>query len=185
MEAGANKDKEEGEGIVAPRAPKLKIITEQDDDNQEGEKVHVPTTGSSTKKPKTILKKTTTTTKKTTAASKPMSLTTTSTPTTTTGGKRRPTSDRLSEDKAREKSFHSVNLVQCNALKFQEYLTKLMSGIGETMGGRQRVDKKVSKTASEALNFLQARDEFWKQVNLGAKAKPVTFSNRLSFKQSR
>lgn len=65
----------------------------------------------------------------------------------------------------------------------QEYLTKLMSGIGETVGGRQRVDQKVSKTASEALNFLQARDEFWKQVELGAKAKPVTFSHRLDLKK--
>ena len=47
----------------------------------------------------------------------------------------------------------------------------------------RRVDAGVARTASEALHFLQARDEFWKQVDLGAKAKPVTFSNRLDFKR--
>ena len=65
--------------------------------------------------------------------------------------------------------------------KLQEYLSKLVSGIGETVGGTLKVDQSVAKTASEALNFLQARDEFWKQVDLGAKAKPVTFSTRLDF----
>ncbi len=46
------------------------------------------------------------------------------------------------------------------------------------------VGQKVSSAAEEALSFLRARDEFWKQVELGAKGRPANIkTTRLNFGQ--
>ena len=44
------------------------------------------------------------------------------------------------------------------------------------------LETNVAKAANEALNYLRARDEFWKQVEMGAKSvPPMIASNRLDF----
>ena len=44
------------------------------------------------------------------------------------------------------------------------------------------LETNVAKAANEALNYLRARDEFWKQVEMGAKSvPPMITSNRLDF----
>ncbi len=50
---------------------------------------------------------------------------------------------------------------------FQDYLSRLATDVLVEASSDLRaksVGRKVSSTASEALNFLKARDEFWKQV---------------------
>ena len=44
------------------------------------------------------------------------------------------------------------------------------------------LESNVARAANEALNYLRARDEFWKQVEMGAKSvPPMIASNRLDF----
>lgn len=47
------------------------------------------------------------------------------------------------------------------------YLTTLASGICQKPGSIDRVKKRISNTAEEALKFLRAREEFWQQLKLG------------------
>jgi hypothetical protein len=47
------------------------------------------------------------------------------------------------------------------------YLTTLASGICQKPGSVDRVKKRISNTAEEALKFLRAREEFWQQLKLG------------------
>ena len=44
------------------------------------------------------------------------------------------------------------------------------------------LETNVARAANEALSYLRARDEFWKQVEMGAKSvPPMIASNRLDF----
>ena len=68
----------------------------------------------------------------------------------------------------------------------QEYLTRLAAGIGERPGnGTKSVNRRVAKTAREALAFLRARDEFWHQVDIGRKAKPQVAARMSVQKEAR
>lgn len=44
-----------------------------------------------------------------------------------------------------------------------------------------QLSRKVSDTASEALAFLEARNEFWKQVGMSSTTAPTTYTARLDF----
>ena len=46
----------------------------------------------------------------------------------------------------------------------KEYLIRL-SEFASTSSNSSRVDRRVSRTAREALRLLNARDEFWRQVD--------------------
>jgi len=75
--------------------------------------------------------------------------------------KRRAAGDRLGDDK--------------------EYLFRLAHEVNSSNVQARSVDRKVSAAADEALSFLRARDEFWKQVDLGAKVAAPHASSRLDF----
>ena len=78
--------------------------------------------------------------------------------------KRHKLNDRLGEDK--------------------EYLTRLAETSLQMTSfttAATLVDRSVSDTANEALNFLKARDDFWKQVELTTGKKPPTSTTRLHF----
>jgi len=47
------------------------------------------------------------------------------------------------------------------------YLSNLAAGICQRPGSVDRVKKRISNTAEEALLFLRAREEFWQQLKLG------------------
>ena len=54
--------------------------------------------------------------------------------------------------------------------------------ISASESGSASLETNVAKAANEALNYLRARDEFWKQVEMGAKSvPPMITSNRLDF----
>ena len=54
--------------------------------------------------------------------------------------------------------------------------------ISASESGSASLETNVAKAANEALNYLRARDEFWKQVEMGAKSvPPMIASNRLDF----
>ncbi len=87
--------------------------------------------------------------------------------------------DRLGEDKVRtEKLIYFLKKILESTSRrslfssscddaFQDYLSRLATDVLVEASSDLRaksVGRKVSSTASEALNFLKARDEFWKQV---------------------
>lgn len=69
------------------------------------------------------------------------------------------TSDRLMEDK--------------------NYLTSLASGIGNRPDlDDDKVEKEITDTAEQVLNFLKLREEFWSQIDVGKKRERQRIMNR-------
>lgn len=114
------------------------------------------------------------------------------------GKMKRKKNDRLGEDKAYLNQLASGSLLTAwDNSGLLPYNPSEKPYLNNYTGGNQmRRDERilrsskltcagVSATAIEALQFLEARDEFWQQVDLGNKNPPMTYTKRLDFESAK